>query len=839
MTQYIEYGIDLGTTNSCIAKCEGSDVRVFQNNAQMNVTPSVIHITKGNRLIVGRRAYESMLTDPENTQAEFKRWMGKGDQKLFPASGRTMRAGEMSAEILKSLREDVRRLAGVEVTAAVVTVPATFGTAQCDATSRAARLAGLEHAPLMQEPIAAAVAYGITPGARDQQWLVFDLGGGTLDIAVVSTRGGRLTVLEHSGDRLLGGKDIDRLIVQRFLLPQLGEMFALPDPIGEPELHASLVRRLARIAETVKIELSTTTEAVAEVFDVGEDVDGQVIEASVPLRRSDLEQAVEPMFDRCFVLAEEALARANLRGMDLDRVLLVGGPTQMPVLRAAIADRFGARVDHSLDPMTVVARGAAIYAASLERHVEAGAQSQPAAGTLRARLAFDPVSPLLQAIVEGVLEGDGAALAREVRIDAEGQFWTSGWIPVSSHGFEVKVNLLDGRSTRFWLYARGSQGRLLDVQDGEFAIRHGLAVSAPPLPHTISVEVVRSDGRTELQPIFARSMPLPARATHTFRANHTVRPSEPGTHIAIKLWEGEQLGDPEANHWVGKMLISADDIRRPIPEGSEIELTIEIDTSRLITVEAFVPRLNLPLSGQIYAADRDQEITTDVLGTLDRQVEAHASRLEELQEAAASAEDEALREEVEALKSRVEALDIQANQLSPAEATDPDSVQRLDEESRDIRRKLGALEAKLGSHRLATMDAEEASSDTEEVVQAFGSALEKSELAMLKRELDRAVTNADERGIRKAAEALSSLRWRVLFAQDWFWRELFDSLRQPGRAFKHLAEARRWIQDGEQALATNDGERLRNAVRRLRLLDASNKAQEDRERALRSGLRRR
>jgi molecular chaperone DnaK len=163
MSHTVDYGIDLGTTNSCIARWETGSVRVFQNNDQMNVTPSVVHILKTGRVIVGRRAWGARLTDPDNVAVEFKRQMGQKYRKSFPAAQRELSAEELSAEVLKSLREDVRRQTGTDVTAAVITVPAAFGALQCEATARAAELAGLEEAPLLQEPIAAAIGYGARP----------------------------------------------------------------------------------------------------------------------------------------------------------------------------------------------------------------------------------------------------------------------------------------------------------------------------------------------------------------------------------------------------------------------------------------------------------------------------------------------------------------------------------------------------------------------------------------------------------------------------------------------------------------------------------------------------
>src|SRR5829696_7005254 len=159
--------------------------------------------------------------------------MGFSDTLTFPAANKVMSAEELSAEMLKSLR-----VAGEDIDAAVITVPAAFGALQCDATGRAAKLAGFLQAPLLQEPIAAAIAYGATPASHNQRWMVFDLGGGTLDIAVVSTRNGRLAVLEHQGNNRLGGKDIDKLIAEEFLLAPLAASFNLPDAKADPQSDA-------------------------------------------------------------------------------------------------------------------------------------------------------------------------------------------------------------------------------------------------------------------------------------------------------------------------------------------------------------------------------------------------------------------------------------------------------------------------------------------------------------------------------------------------------------------------------------------------------------------------
>ncbi len=366
MNVSIDFGIDLGTTNSSIACCRRGEVRIFQTNEMMTITPSVVFIGKTGRMLVGKRAYDAWTSAPENTQAEFKRWMGFSDQLLFPACNRRMTAEELSAEVLKSLRADVLRATGEDVTASVITVPAAFGILQCDATGRAAKLAGFDEAPLLQEPIAAAIAYGASAAGSAQRWVVFDLGGGTLDIAVVSTRNGRLAVLEHQGNNRLGGKDIDRAIAERLLLPALAARFQLPDRTAQPTQYDRLFRSLVRLAEQTKIALSTVSTATVDIFDLGDDLTGTPLELSFPLERAAVEKEIAPLLDKCLDLTRRALEGARLSPADVDRVILVGGPTQMPVVRAALVFLLGDKLDYSIDPMTVVARGAALYASTLE-----------------------------------------------------------------------------------------------------------------------------------------------------------------------------------------------------------------------------------------------------------------------------------------------------------------------------------------------------------------------------------------------------------------------------------------------------------------------------------------
>jgi molecular chaperone DnaK len=807
----------------------------------MNVTPSAVHILRSGRIIVGRRGYTAINTDPENVAIEFKRWMGQKDRKPFPAARRDLSAEELSAEVLKSLRDDVRRQTGESVKAAVVTVPAAFGALQCEATARAANLAGLEEAPLLQEPIAAAIGYGLKPNSANQRWMVFDLGGGTLDIAVVTTRDGRLNVLEHRGDNLMGGKDIDQLIVQRILLPALEKTYDL-GASGPNSARTALLSHLRTKAEEAKIDLSTDQEVTVAMFDIGQDNAGQPIDMEVQISRAQLEALMEPLFEKCCDLAQQALTGARLNGADLDRILLVGGPTQTPLLRSILNSRFRTAVDFSVDPMTVVGQGAAVYASTLERSksksVEEGLLSTNAEGELNVKLAYEPVSSELQPTVAGRILNSKCDL--EIKLDASDGFWTSGWIQTQDGFFETTVSLKENDITTFWFYVRDERGDLIATNVTEFEIRHGLVPTAPPLPHTLSVEVADPGKKSSLDPIFAKGAPLPAEKRVRYRAAHALIPDNPKTDLAIKLWEGEYRNDPEANEWVGHVILPSSDVRRTVPEGAEIEVVITIDASRLINVEAFVPHLNQSFKSKLFVPQREERDYSDLSTAVGSEAHGYRQRLDELERKVSDNNDPVTAEEINDLRKTVDDLEATAprpNQSS--EKIDPDEARRLVEKSKSVRGQIGQIEQRTANtgNATATNNFVRVVEISEEVITAFGTSLEKQQLTLLRRELDRAITKGDNRAAQRACDEIEGLRWRVLGKQDWFWKEIFDSIRNSDGPFNDVMEARNQIARGEAAIAAGNGAGLRAAVQALWKLQPKSQADIVQDRALRSGLR--
>ena len=338
-------GIDLGTTNSLVAAWDGEQARLLPNALGNLLTPSVVGLDDQGQLVAGDIARERLQTHPHLTTSLFKRHMGSAQETRL--GGKAYRPEELSAMLLGSLKADAERALGQPVTEAVISVPAYFSDAQRKATRIAGELAGLKVEKLINEPTAAALAYGLHQ-KNETTFLVFDLGGGTFDVSVLELFEGVMEVRASAGDNFLGGEDFDDRLVAHFIA-KVGT--ALPDTT-----RPGIVQRLRREAQRVRHALGNTQQARFTLR-----ADEQ--EWHLDLTQDDLLEIVQPLLDRLRAPIERALRDARIKAADLDEVLLVGGTTRMPLVRKLVATLFGRIPAMQLNPDEVVAQGAAIQAA--------------------------------------------------------------------------------------------------------------------------------------------------------------------------------------------------------------------------------------------------------------------------------------------------------------------------------------------------------------------------------------------------------------------------------------------------------------------------------------------
>ncbi|AOE60282.1 molecular chaperone HscC [Pseudomonas corrugata] len=341
-------GIDLGTTHSLIAAWRDGAAQLVPNALGEWLTPSVAGLDDEGRMMVGRAALERLQTHPQLTTSLFKRYMGSA--RLTTLGNRQFRAEELSAMVLRSLREDAERHFGEPVEEAVISVPAYFNDAQRKATRIAGELAGLKVERLINEPTAAALAYGLHQRDNASTFLVFDLGGGTFDVSILELFEGVMEVRASAGDNYLGGEDFDTLLLQAFVAAQAGSA-AGPLPLDDTQLFGRLRREAERVRKALGNEPSATFSARQ-----GED------EWRHEYTQAAMAELYAPLLTRLRAPIETALRDARIRASELDEVLLVGGTTRMPLIRKLTAGLFGRFPSIQLNPDEAVALGAAVQA---------------------------------------------------------------------------------------------------------------------------------------------------------------------------------------------------------------------------------------------------------------------------------------------------------------------------------------------------------------------------------------------------------------------------------------------------------------------------------------------
>ena len=376
-------GIDLGTTNSCVAVMEGNEPVVIANDEGRRTTPSVVAFLKNGERKVGDPAKRQAITNPHNTIMSVKRFMGrrydevteeishwsykvaKGDNNTvrIDIDGRLYTPQEISAMILQKMKKTAEDYLGQEVTEAVITVPAYFNDAQRQATKEAGEIAGLNVRRIVNEPTAAALAYGLDKKKSDEKIAVFDLGGGTFDISVLELGDGVFEVKSTNGDTHLGGDDFDKVIMD-----WLSDEFKKDESIDLRKDPMAL-QRLKEAAEKAKVELSSSSETEINLPYITA-VDGVPKHLVKKLTRAKFEQLADKLFERCLKPCEQALKDAGLSTSQIDEVILVGGSTRIPKVQEIVEKFFGKKPNKGVNPDEVVAIGAAIQGAVLTGEVK-------------------------------------------------------------------------------------------------------------------------------------------------------------------------------------------------------------------------------------------------------------------------------------------------------------------------------------------------------------------------------------------------------------------------------------------------------------------------------------
>jgi molecular chaperone DnaK len=558
MGDMINFGIDLGTTNSLIARFNRGTVEVFKNPKGFKETlPSVVAY-RNDRIIVGDAARSYAERDPKSVASRFKRKMGTTETIRISSIKTSKTPLDLSAEVLKELKTFIHT--GETPEAVVITIPASFDTVQSNATKQAGSEAGFKQVVLLQEPIAASLAYANKERSVDlknSQWLVYDLGGGTFDAALIRIVEGELKVVDHQGDNYLGGTDFDTMIVEKIVVPRLKKLGRFPDLTSRLKSEAGQYNKvwysLLKLAEDAKITLSTQPSADIDLGDIHgfSDDDGRIIDAIISVTCS--EGLLKDAIDRTATMLKEILTRNNLRPSDLQFVLMVGGSTYIPFVRKRIEELLGITVNTSIDPTNAIAVGAA-YFASAKEVADIGERKVAPAGMLKVRPSYNRASQDTEEIFSARIDGDTADLY--YRITREDGAFDSGLkklnrriveeLPLHSDAFNV---------FRFRVFTKENNPVLTDLDTIQIA-QGRYSVAGQVLPDDIClVKDDPSHQDTRLESIFAKNRLLPARQRLIAEANHTVLKNS-DDDVKIFVVEGSSEHHSTTNKPIGLLIIN-------------------------------------------------------------------------------------------------------------------------------------------------------------------------------------------------------------------------------------------------------------------------------------------
>jgi molecular chaperone DnaK len=601
MMKPVNFGIDLGTTNSLIAKYEGNKVRVFKNQVgQKEILASVVAY-RPDRILIGDKAREYLIKDPVNVFGNFKRKMGTDEKYYVVNIDDNVTPIQLSTLVLKELKNFVD--GGESPEACVITIPASFDTMQSNATLKAGLEAGFKEIFLLQEPVAASLTFfNETPGTRqDGYWLVYDFGGGTFDAALVLSTAQDLKVIDHEGNNFLGGADFDFAIIEKVIVPEIVRQTGIE--YFEQELrvkygkYEKLYYEIMYYAEEAKKELSHSS---AVFIEFNAELNGKKYEFSIPFTKERAEEIFLPIIDETISLVKHVMENNRLTSKDINQIILVGGSTYVPQVKEQLTLQTGIPLNQSSDPTTSIAVGAAHYAAN--KYYESNStphhdpQEQVEEDT---SLTFIPPTPDIQIEISYnrssrdqeevlLLFCEGSYENKFFRIIRSDGGFDTGFIPLKAKKTEF-LTLIPGLVNEFTLSVYdGSYEEIKDL-GREISITQGkYTVDGQPLPHDISIEVDDIENKsTKLEAVFERNSLLPQKRTLYREISKTIKKGSKDA-VIINILEGDRSARPASNLTIGCIKITGKDLTMDLVKGSDIEIQLHINDSRVLNTAVFL-----------------------------------------------------------------------------------------------------------------------------------------------------------------------------------------------------------------------------------------------------------
>ena len=804
-------GIDLGTTNSAICTYDGESVRLYKSPEQHDVTPSAIFIDKRGNRYVGARAYDSSAKNPDNSATLFKRLIGTNTPIIFKAVDKVMSPEECSAEILRVLfsylPEEIRN---DDSAGTVITVPAAFNQMQKDATMAAAELAGIGKVALMQEPVAAVMSV-MKSRKIDGTFLVYDLGGGTLDIAIAESTSGRVSLLAHGGIAMCGGRDFDRILFDNVVKPWLVSNFDLGEAFATEPKYKKLRNIALWAAEKAKIELSQKEDSIISMPETDiaiQDESGADIYLDISLSRDQLNDLISSKIEESISATRDALDKAGLTPHDIERVVFVGGPTNYKPLRDKVAFELGIAPSTDVNPMTAVAEGAAIFAESIDwstqnrsRKNSRGALST--GGALNLGFNYIARTPDQKSKIIAIVSGS-VAPGTEFQIDNLDTGWSSGRITLVDKA-ALEVSLSKPGENVFKVFIFDANGGPIRIENTRLVItRTAASIDAIPASHSIGLEVKEKlAGKTTLDYLIKDGDQLPKKGKKVYKAAESLKAGSLNS-LKFKLWEGDISESISDNRFIGMFEIKGSDIEEGvIAAGSELVCDFEILDSGNIILEVSVPSIGGSFhSGRNFYSRQEGQIdysqAAKVVG------EQASSALDKLDLMSGKIDDPRLDEAKKKLQ--------ESSAISPDES-DPETTKNAMDQIQDAKR-LMSLARKEHLQQIRQIELDTVTNIFNEVIRQYARPTEESVCDNLIRTAQRAIDNKSPE-FEALIDELRNKNFQILWRQDWFIADRFKMYSDEPHKFPDIPEYHALIAEGNKSISAGDVDKLRQIVAQL------------------------
>lgn len=611
----IDYGIDLGTTNSAICRMEKGEPIVIKTDVSKDTMPSCVSFTKRKSVKAGDSAFNDMKSDKRrasktgkkgnsNAYVEFKRTMATNTRYHSSFMERDYSSEELSAEVLKTLKSFVT---DESFSSVVITVPAKFTVNQKTATKEAAQLAGFKQCELLQEPIAAAMAYGLTTDEKNGIWMVFDFGGGTFDAALIKVEDGIIQVFDTEGDNYLGGKNLDYAIVDNIIIPYLMDNYNLSETMADADKKEMLHDAMKTYAEEVKNQLSfkEKEDILSNLGELGEDEDGVEMELDLTVTQAEAFDVMRPYFQKAVDICKNLLQRNHLSNSQINKLILVGGPTHSPLIRQMLKEQITQNIDTSIDPMTAVATGAALYASTMDAKVS---EEDIEVGTINFEIGYDSTSVETVEWVSIKLTDKSPLTKIWVEFVRNDRAWSSGKVEVESTGNVIETHLLESKPNSFSIVAYDENGNSLPCFPAEFTIIQGTKVGAAPLPYNIGIAIwsdIKKRGVFHMARGLEKNKPVPATGVvNDLKTTCQLRPGIESDIMTIPVYQVDDFSEAEGRsaslyEYVANVVITGDDVESLVPTDSPVDVTLKVDTSEQMTLEVHFLAFDLTIEKEL------------------------------------------------------------------------------------------------------------------------------------------------------------------------------------------------------------------------------------------------